>query len=278
MQKGYKREGRGMAVLRCFIGLLIMIVVILLAYFMLQLDYSDKLSPDASMRPYVEVTPSPEPTETPALAAVPEASAEATLESLVTPTPQPELTSVPTQSPTPEPTEAPTPEPTATPEPTSIPESELSALKFSGFKLPSLSTKDAQLGVTHCYRSVADSNRYLQIQGYAFVDDETFDAAEASLYLVITRSSGQSALALPAKKAGISGVDHSASNCANASESDFEAILDVQSFPDDIYTLGMVFNYTVDGKGVTEYYTFPETETFTVLNGQVISEIPVEQP
>ena len=40
----------------------------------------------------------------------------------------------------------------------------------------------------------------------------------------------------------------------------------------------MVFNYTVDGKGVTEYYTFPETETFTVLNGQVISEIPVEQP
>ena len=73
MQKGYKREGRGMAVLRCFIGLFIMIVVILLAYFMLQLDYSDKLDPSVSMRPYVEVTPSPipaataEPTEAPAL-------------------------------------------------------------------------------------------------------------------------------------------------------------------------------------------------------------------
>lgn len=277
MQKGYKREGRGMAVLHCFIGLFIMIVVILLAYLVLTVDYTDKIDPSTTVRPYVEATLSPAPTEEPAQAVVSlpdDESSEATAQPLVTPTPQPEMTAIPTAEPTEEPTPEPTPGPTAAP--TSIPASALSALKFDGFKLPSLSTKDAALGITHCYRSIADSYKYLQIQGYAYVDDPSFDASSAALYLVISRSSGQSALALPTKAAGISGIDHSSAQCSNASASDFEAILDVSQFPDDIYTLGMVFNYTANGSSLTEYYVFPSTATFTVLNGQVISEIPVE--
>ena len=35
MQKGYKREAKGMAILRCFFGLFVVIIVVLLASFML---------------------------------------------------------------------------------------------------------------------------------------------------------------------------------------------------------------------------------------------------
>ena len=40
MQKGYKRQAKGMAVLRCFIGLFIVLIVVLLATFFIGLDYS----------------------------------------------------------------------------------------------------------------------------------------------------------------------------------------------------------------------------------------------
>lgn len=273
MQKGYKRQARGMAVLRCFIGLFIMIVVILLAYFMLRLDYSDKLDPNASMRPYVEVTPTPAPTEAPEVTEapavvdtatdVPEATAVATTEPTQAPTAEPTAT--------PEPTEAPTP----TPAPTSIPAEKVSALKFSGFQLPNLTTKAAKLGISHSYRSEADGNKYLLLQGYAFIDEAAYDGSAASMYLVVTRSSGQSALVLPARSVGVSGVDHSGALCANPSDSEFEAVIDVSQFPDDTYTLGVVLMYKDGDSSCTEYAVFPSEVSFSVLNKQVISDVKV---
>ena len=276
MQKGYKREGRGMAVLRCFIGLFVMIVVILLVYFLLKLDYSDKLEPGASIRPYVETTLTPEPSAVPEVTSAPTADAEATSEATAEPEATIEATATPepTDAPTPEPTAEPTPEPTATPEPTSIPSSAVAALKFSGFKLPSLSTKTAQLGVTHSYRSAADSNRYLHLQGYAYIDEADYDGANAELYLVVIRSTGHTALALPNRAVGISGVDHADAQCKNASSSDFDVVLDVSKFPDDSYTLGMVFVYKdANGNSVKEYCTFPTDMSFSVLSGQAISDV-----
>lgn len=275
MQKGYKRQARGMAVLRCFIGLFIMIVVILLAYFMLRLDYSDKLDPNASMRPYVEVTPTPAPTVVPEVTEVPAVvdtatdapEATAVIEATANPTQAP--TAEPTA--TPEPTEAPTP----TPAPTSIPAEKVSALKFSGFQLPNLTTKAAKLGISHSYRSEADGNKYLLLQGYAFIDEAAYDGSAASMYLVVTRSSGQSALVLPSRSVGVSGVDHSGALCANPSDSEFEAIIDVSQFPDDTYTLGVVLMYKDGGNACTEYAVFPSEVSFSVLNQQVISDVPV---
>lgn len=272
MQKGYKREGRGMAVLRCFIYLFVMIVVILLAYFMLRLDYSDKLAPDTSMRPYVEVTPSPEPTATPEVTDAPAVIADTSN----APTAEPEATATaePTEAPTPEPTAVPTPEPTATPAPTAIPESAVAPLKFSGFELPGVSGKSAKLGVTHSYRSIADNNRYLHLQGYAYIDEAGYDGASAELYLVVIRSTGHTALALPTKVNGISSVEHADAQCANPAASDFDVVLDVSKFPDDSYTLGMVFAYKdADGKSHQEYCTFPTSMSFSVLSGQAISDV-----
>lgn len=62
MQKGYKRNGKGMAVLHFFIGLIIVAILMCALYFFLgKVDYSDKLAnPDATMRAYVEMTAAPE--------------------------------------------------------------------------------------------------------------------------------------------------------------------------------------------------------------------------
>lgn len=276
MQKGYKREGRGMAVLRCFIGLFVMIVVILLVYFMLRLDYSDKLDPNASIRPYVEITPSPTPSATPEVTKAP-VVIQATEAPVITEAPL--VTAVPTveptDTPTAEPTAEPTPEVTATPEPTAIPSSAVAQLKFSGYKLPSLSAKDAELGITHSFRSSADDNRYLHLQGYAYIDDSGYNGADAQLYLVIIRSTGHTALALPTKSAGVSCMEHATAKCANASASDFDVVIDVSQFPDDSYTLGMVFVYTDTNTGTscTEYVTFPSEMSFSVLSQKVVSDV-----
>lgn len=270
MQKGYKREGRGLAVLRCAICLIFVAIVILFGYFMLQLDYSDKLAPDTSMRPYVEVTPSPlpaqsaSPTEVPALLENAQSTADATAAP----------TAVPTEAPTEAPTPEPTVEPTATPEPTPIPESMISKLKFSGFTLPELSTKTAQIGITHSYRSAADNFKYLHLKGYAYVDEASFDGATTGLILVVFRSTGEAALVLPTRSVGASGLDHANALCANPSSSDFEAVLDVSKFPDDSYTFGVIFNYKdSDGKDCAEYFKLPSDTSFSVLSSQVISDV-----
>lgn len=271
MQKGYKREARGMAVLRCFIGLIIVIIVILLAYFMLRLDYSDKLDPNTSMRPYVEVTPTPEPTSTPEVTKAPAVIVNATATAT---TPSATATVTATEAPTEAPTQAPTPEATATPEPTSIPESNVAPIKFSGFELPELSGKTAQMGITHSFRSVADSNKYLHLKGYAYIDEAGYDGEKAALYLVIIRSTGHTAMALPTRAVNGSGIEHTNALCANPGSSDFEIVLDVSQFPDDSYTLGMVFKYEdAEGKSHSEYCLFPTDVSFSVLSGQAISDV-----
>lgn len=264
MQKGYKREAKGMAILRCFIGLFIVIIVVLLASFVLKLDYSDKLAPDASVRPYVETTPGP--------SLSPDDDQPAALADLSADTPEPTATA------TPKPTPTPTPKPTATPEPTavptSIPESAYAPVR-TDLTFPETPTTDkAVLGITHSYRSEADNNAVMQLQGYAYVDDPSFDGSTAQLYLVLKReSNGARAVALATMQTGISGLDHADAQCANAANCDFELFLSAASLPDDIYSLGMVIQYKVDGADKFEYVEFPETCTFTVLNRQFLGEV-----
>ena len=261
MQKGYKRNAKWMAVLRCFIGLFSVIIVVLIAYFYLQVDYTDKLDPSASIRPYVETTPSPTPD---ANAVLPAASAS------------PEITSAPTPRPTAVPTATPTPSPSPTPspEPTSM-ASNVSAVKTDGFALPGLSQLDGKLGITYAYRSAADDNKILHLQGYAYINEETYDGSTAQLFLVVTQAtSGNSVLVLPNKVEGISNHDHSSAICANAAASDFEAFIDVSAFPSEIYSLGMVFMYTgTDGQNHIEYFKFPDSISFTVLDSRIITDI-----
>ena len=181
-------------------------------------------------------------------------------------------------TPTPKPTATPTPKPTATPEPTavptSIPESAFAPIR-TDLTFPETPTTDkAALGVTHSYRSEADNLAVMQLQGYAYIDDASFDGSTAQLYLVLKReSNGARAVALTTMKSGVSGVDHADAQCANASACDFEIFLSTASLPDDIYSLGMVIQYKVGGADKFEYVEFPETCTFTVLNRQFLGDV-----
>ncbi len=272
MQKGYKRQAKGMAVLRCFIGLFIVLIVVLLATFFIGLDYSDKLSPEASLRPYVAETPAP--TELPALSGtVIPADSPAAGE---TATPEP------TEAPTPTPSPSPTPSPVPTPEPTLIPDSAFSEMnadpKVLGVIPTESTTTAAKVAITYCYRSEANGNRAMVLRGYGYLDDPSFDGSTVQTYLIINRDSVSARAMLKATNtAGISGVDHADAQCANASGADFEVVLNAAALPDDIYTMGLVLQYTVNGETKLDYIALPSTQSFTVLNTVFLGDVSVSE-
>ena len=269
MQKGYKRTGKGIAVLHFFIGLIILAIVVFAIYFFVSMmDYSDRLTPETSMRPYVEVTAAPEATETPAPVETVAATEEPAIVDISGVTAV-EETPVPTEKPTPAPTAivtpAPTPIATATPEPTKIPKGKLSEFTMEGFQVPAASDS-ATVGLTNVYASVADNNQIVQLQGYGYINDETFDGAGTKAFVIVTQRASGKQLAYKTNMAeGISGADHSDALCANAASTDFECYLDVKSYPDGEYELGVVLNYKLNGQKVYSYHEFGQS--FTVKKG-----------
>lgn len=260
MQKGYKRTGKAIAVLHFFIGLIVVAILLGVAYFFLQkMDYSGRLSPDTTMRPYVEMTASPygeEPDPT-------EPVSNNIVDLTPTDTPEPTPESTPTPEPTPIP--SPTPEPTATPEPTpaptAIPADKLSKYTMDGFVVPpAASNITAQL--TNIYVSQPDNNATVVLDGYAYIDDSTFDGATANYYLIVTQaSSGRQIAYQAAKVAGVSGVSHDNALCLHADSTDFEVVLQVKDFSDGEYKLGVVMMYTRSGGSTYSYHEFEDTLT-----------------
>lgn len=279
MQKGYKRTGKGIAVLHFFIGLIILAIVVFAIYFFVNMmDYSDRLDPAASMRPYVEVT------------AAPETASPVPTVATVTATDEPEIVDIsgvtaveatpePTEKPTPRPTAIRTPDPTpiatATPEPTAIPVSALSQAKMSGFQVPAASDS-ATIDLTRIYASAPDGNKIVQLQGYAYINDERFDGAGAQSFVIITRkATGDQIAYLASMVPGISGADHEGALCANAANTDFEAILNVAPYPDGEYSIGVVLYYTYNGNSAYSYHIFDES--FTVQGGAMVDSAPATE-
>lgn len=254
MQKGYKRNGKVIAVFHFFIGLILVAMLIGIVYFLLEkMDYSDKLAdPQATMRAYVEMTASP-------MSALPDDSE-----------PQPEGTDGAmamvdlTNTPTPEPTAIPTPTPT--PEPTKIPSSKLSKLRRSGFNVPSPST-NATLGITNLYISEPNKNAYVEIQGYAYIDEASYDASTAQIFLIVTQEdSGKQIAYKAASVPGISGDAHVGAQCKNPTNADFDVVLSVSKFKDGQYKLGVVLYYDLNGSTAYSYHEFGES--ITVKDGK----------
>lgn len=273
MQKGYKRTGKGIAVLHFFIGLIILAIVVFAIYFFIgMMDYSDRLSPETSMRPYVEVTAAPESTKTPEPTVFAAETQDADVVDISGVTAV-EATPEPTRRATVAPTAVATPEPTviatASPEPTSIPASALSQAATSGFQMPAASDS-ATLDLTNIYASVADNNQIVQLQGYAYINNESFDGASVQSFLIVTQKASGKQIAYKANMVpGVSGNDHAGALCANAANSDFEAFISVKPYPDGEYTLGIVLSYTLSGKQVYSYHTFDDG--FTVQSGAMLT-------
>ena len=268
MQKGHKRTGKAIAVLHFFIGLIIVAIFLVAAYFCLQkMDYSYRLSPDTTMRPYVEMTASPEVEEPLALEPTDNGVVDLTPTDAPTPEPTPEGTPTPEPTPIPTPTPEPTATPEPTPEPTAIPADAFSAFNMNGFTVPPRSNNiTADLPII--YVSQPNNNSVIRIDGYAYIDENTFDGATANYYLIVTQSAtGRQIAYQSAKKAGASGVDHSGAQCLHPDATDFEVIADVSAFPNGEYKLGVVIMYTRNNVPIYAYHEF--SDTFTVEGGTV---------
>ncbi len=279
MQKGHKRNGKSVAVLHFFFGLVIVAMLVGGLYFFLQkIDYSDQLmDPQATMRAYVEMTAQPEATpismggENQGFGIMDPSSTDNGLVDLTT-TPTPSPTAIPTPTPTPEPTPIPTPTPeptptpTPTPEPTKIPSKKLSSYRKSGFNVPSPST-NATIGLTNFYISEPNNNAYVQINGYGYIDEASFDGSTAKIFLIITQQESGKQIAYRATMTpGISGVAHTGAQCKNAADTDFDVIFSVSKFPDGVYDLGIVLYYELNGSTAYSYHEF--NQTLTVKDGK----------
>lgn len=292
MQKGYKRSNKGMAVLHFFIGLLFIALLVCAGYFVLtKLDYSDKLAnPDASMRPYVEMTAQPaqlqqpasddpenEPEGEPAMnALLPDATDE--IEDFVdvsftpTPSPSPTPTPSPTAEPTPipTPTPEPTPTPTPTPKPTKIPTDRCASARKKGFNVPDPTT-NATLKLTNFYVSAPNKNRVLQLNGYAYIDEADYDCEDSQVYLIVTQQeTGEQVAYKTTMKKGVSGADLSSAACKNSSESEFRVFVNVKSYKDGDYSLGVVLYYQLESGTAYSYHELPES--FTIVDGAIAAE------
>ena len=265
LKKGRKREAKGLAVLYFIIGLIILLIILAVIYFALaRLDYSDKLDPATTLRPYVEQP------ATDVFQDVPEEEDE--LPDYEIPTDdngldfgedEVDLT-----------VEEPTPEPT--PEPTALPADRLTKPMDKTPDLPGMVSENGKIGITNCYVSQPDDNKLMYIAGYGYVDEENFDGAQARSWLVVTQMSSNQSISYPLTLTqGASGLEHPDAQCQNAAASDFELYLDVSQYQEGIYSMALVIGYQVEGeKNPTfKYYPFSGDISFTVLDGRVITPI-----
>ena len=288
MQKGYKREARGMAVLRCFIGLFLLVIAVLIGYFLLRMDYSDKLTDEAlsNMRDYVEATPTPLPTRAVALVVPTD-----------TPTPQPGEDEeplqwhpeVPTDTPSPSPTPTFTPEPTPivtptptpepTPAPTKVPAELISAVTKDKPALGDVSTHDVRVAITASELSEADEGSVVMLEGYGFINDENYDGETGVVFLIFRQSSGEHYYVVQTQgAAGISGMTHANVVAKDPSASDWRAYVDLSKLEDDTYTLGAVVGCRVKGKMQYAYTLLEEDLTVTVQEGRFAGGLNLYRP
>ena len=260
MKKGRKREDKGLAVAHFIIGFVMLLIILGAIYWTLvELDYSDKVrNPEATIRPYVEATALP-----------------GIVESTANPPSSVDLTDAgePTAEPTEKPTATPTPAPT--PSPTPVPAELYAQAITSGFNLPDTPTENMVAGITDAVVSIADDNKVMSITGYGYYNDARFDPTQAQTFLVVIPQESPQDMAAYAVtlKAGVSGVDHADAVCQNAGMSDFEVVLDVSQYRNDIYNLELAVRF---GDRYWFCYPFDKDLRFTVLDGQVINGLEID--
>lgn len=289
MKQGYRRDGKAMAIVRFFMGLLCLLIVLLFAYLFLNRDYTSKLeNPDQVVRAYLPeagetLTPfnSAEPTSpgntiVPAQSAIPTTAAPATgfgVDLSNTASATVTATATPTPVPTPTPTPVPTPTPEPTPEPTIIPDN-LLAKRMGRDSLPA-NAQNGVAGISKAYVSVPNGYKVLEVCGYAYIDSAAFDASDVETYLVVTQeSTGMHSAYAAANVDGISGKTHITA-CTNASKADFQVFFNVNDYPDGVYSLGVVVGYKQDGKNVYNYFPV-NGASFTVLNHEIVTVVGAE--
>lgn len=231
------KKGKGRAFLKFLLGELLLIALVCVVYlFILQGDVSELLPAPAVQEP--DATPTAIPaTATPAPTAV------ATIA----------------------PTEAPTPAPTGTPVPF-----ELISLPAGNDapEAPVMPDDKLKLGLSECSAFTEAGQNVLVVGGHAYIEGR--DAAESTIYLVVSDVMGQPIDMYPAvsapETANLSFEESSGTNLQNAF---FTANIDVSEFMDGSYMLSAV---VVNEDKVSMNYFDNRTFHFMVQEGAITVE------
>lgn len=243
-------------------------------------------TPDGTPDPNATATPEPTPApeETPAPSDTPDPNAtEAPLIIISTlePTATPEPNATPEPSGTPTPTPVPTPEPTATPEPTPepigtrIPEASFSSYR-TDLKLPKV-REGANVGVSRCYASPLNMYQVMQINGWGYIDVDTFNGLTCSTYALITpvgQKDGR--VYMCTNRDGASRRIHEPELAQNAYAADFEVTIDTSDFATGEYELNLILQFNNGKKNRTFLCPFETPHRFTIVDGEIITTIPLD--
>lgn len=309
-RKNLRKMSVSSAVIRFLIGMLLIACIVCAGFYLLfEVDYSrhllnsdgtyastrayvlpadgSTLTPENSATPTagptIDSTDVPEPTATAEPTAEPTATPEplviiSTLEPTAGPTAEP--TAEPTA--TPEPTEKPTPRPTATPaatpEPdgTRIPETAFSDYK-TGLKLPKTIIEGANVGISRCYISKLNYYQVMQINGWGFIDAPEFNGSTCITYALVTATDQEKGrVYLCENRDGVSRRIHAGEYASNVNAADFSVTIDTSDYESGEYELKLILQYSVDDKYQTVLCPFSTPHTFTVVEGEVVSAIPID--
>lgn len=305
-RKRRRRESVSSAIIRFLIGMLLIALIVMAGYYLLfKADYSRHLINSdgtyASTRAYVLPTdgssPEPEgsaaaPTAVPASAVPDSATAEPTAEPTATPepliiiatlepTPTPEPTPSPEPEATPEPTAVPTPVPTATPEPTPepdgarIPESSFSAYR-TDLKVPK-AYNGAEVGVSRCYVSRLNYYQVMQVNGWGYIDVPEFNGLTCTTYALVTPAGeSRGRIYQCINRDGASRRIHEPEYAENVYAADFEVTIDTSDYESGDYELKLILQFAGEEKTYVYLCPFEKTHTFSVVDGEVISPIPLD--
>lgn len=298
------------AIIRFLIGMLLIALVVFAGFYLLfEVDYSRHLLNSdgtyASTRAYVlppdgsAITPNPNATAVPVqpsatAMAEPTATPEpteapliiiTTLEPTATPEPTPTVEPEPTETPepTPEPTPIPTPEPTPTPRPTPEPYgTRIPAAAFSDYrddlKVPQPYEGEGMVnvGLSRCYVSKLNLYQVMSVNGWGYIDSEEFNGLTCTTYALVTPAGQEKGrVYLCTNRDGVSRRIHQPELAVNVNASDFEVTIDASGFESGDYELKLILQYEVEGKLKAVLCPFAEPHLFTVVDGEIVSPLPV---
>ena len=170
------------------------------------------------------------------------------------------------------------PTPTPTPAPTPIPDTAFSARKkdLESLKKWKIDGKKVTNGLTQFELPESNSSRLIRLTGWGYVEDANFDGQHCQMYILVLDSKNRMHVYDATIAPGITGMGEHDGKGKNLSDCDFTAMIDVSSYPDGDYQVGVGIQYTSNKKTLRYGYTFGDAYRFTVVGGAVTAVNGVE--
>ena len=179
-----------------------------------------------------------------------------------------------------EPTATPTPTPTPTPDPETspIPDTAFSSRvkDLENLKKWKIDGKKVTNGLTQFELPESNSSRLIRLTGWGYVEDANFDGQHCQMYILVLDSKNRTHVYEATIAPGITGMGEHDGKGKNLSDCDFTAMIDVSSYPDGDYQVGVGIQYTSNKKTLRYAHTFGDAYKFTVVGGAVTAINGVE--